>query len=284
MTDNFYQELLNKLLKLKPMLLSELKRRPMVVRKKSDDIFQVHWKNRVENNFVKIQAEFISILEDYEFFQDSTGKDIREYLSLSEENEIKSILNIYRKDVWFEKDVFSRFKKLDSKFYRFFKDDVQDEIFFENGDKEEEAKKAMINKCREELIDSFEIKFDSVKYYLTLEKNKLDKQISEIKQSKNKSSEFYNFGLGIMKQNPTIAMIILGVSIECTLKTKYSHILRHSYSLGKIIGELERRNRKKHLNLLKDINELYVKAKHEKDTLISEADVILYYQKVSVFF
>lgn len=285
MPENFFKAMKQQLVKLHPTLLKILQEKEMVVRVKEKDIFQVYWKKRVEKKFAETQIELESILEDYVLFQNSIGKEVFDYLSVSKDKDVKSLLNIFRMDVWFEKDVFSRFKFVDNKYYRFFKDDLQTEVFFENGEKEEEAKQAMINTCRIELIDSFQTKWNYIKNYLKKEKNKLDSKINEIRKSKNKPSEFFAYGLKTIKDNSTIAMIILGVSVECHIKLKHGNFLKESISLGQIMSELKKRKKMtKFLNLLNDLNNLYVKAKHEKDTLIPETEVELFYQKAIVFF
>jgi len=285
MPENFYNAIKQQLVKLHPTLLKILQEKEMVVRRKETDIFQVCWKKRVEKKFAETQIELVSILEDYVLFQNSIGKEVFDYLSLSKDKEVKSLLNIFRMDVWFEKDVFSRFKFVDNKYYRFFKDDLQTEVFFEDGEKEEEAKQAMMNICRTEIVDSFQTKWNYIDNYLKKEKGKLDSKINEIRKSKNKPSEFFNYGLKTIKDNPTIAMIILGVSVECHLKFKYGNFLKESLSLGQIISELKKRNRLiNSLNLLNELNIYYVKAKHEKDTLIPATEVELSYQKATVLF
>lgn len=285
MKENFYREIREKLQKLQPTLLQTLQEREIEVRSKENNIYQVYWKKSVEKEFAETQTELVSILEDYEIFQDSIGKEVNEYLSLLKEKNVKSILNLFRMDVWFEKDVYSRFKEVGGKYYRFFKDNLQEEIFSEGVENEKQAKHTMIIQCRKEIVDSFHTKFECVEKYLKKEIRKLNNKLEKIKESKDKPSIFYNYGINIVKENPTIAMIILGVSVECKLKLKFRHFLRDSLSLGKIIGVLERRKRMtKHYNLLKDINDYYVKAKHEKDTLIPLSEVELFYQKSTFLF
>lgn len=285
MTKNYYKDIFNQLLEIKPTLLSALQEREMEVRSKEKNIYQVYWKNRVENEFAEVQTELVSILEDYHFFQDSMGKEVNEYLSLSKEKGVKSLLNIFRMDVWFEKDVSSRFKQVNGKYFRYFKDHLQPEIFFENRENEEEAKQAMIEQCRIEIIDSFHTKCNYIENYLDKEIKKLYLKLSEITKSEDKPSSFFKYGFQVLEKNSTIAIIILGVSVECSLKQKYRSFIRESISLGQIIYELERRKRMtKTLDLLKDLNNSYVKAKHEKDYLVSKEEVELYYQKATAFF
>ncbi|MHA1221694.1 MAG: hypothetical protein ACTSP3_00270 [Candidatus Heimdallarchaeaceae archaeon] len=285
MLNNFYKNVLKQLMEIKPTLLLALQHREMEVKNRGEAIYQVHWKKREEQELIDILIELESILEEYELFQNSMGKEIIEYLSLSKNRKIKSILNLYKKDVWFEKDVHSRYKLENNKLYRFFKDDCQSEVFLDNVENIEDAKQAMINQCRKEIVDSFVTKFKYVEKYLKKEIDKLEKKMSAIKKSSDKPSKFYTFGSNIIKDNPTIAIIILGVAIECQLKLSYGHFIRENKSLGEIIAELKKRKRmKESFGLLDEINNNYVKAKHEKDTLIQQSKVETIYQQATIFF
>lgn len=285
MLDDFYSNIAKKLLNLKPKLLEILQNREMEVRDREENIYQVYWKKRTEKEHASIITDLEFLMDDYVNFQISIGKEIYEFLSKSSEKKIKSILNLYKMDVWFEKDVFSRFKLKNNAYYRFFKDDLQENPFLENESDKAKAKQKMMEKCREELIDSFHTKFEYSELYLLKESKRLDEKIRNITKSKDKPSKFFDYGHNIISTNPTIAMVLLGVSIECILKKNYSEIIPESMTLGKIIGILKRKKKlTNHIDLLKDINTSYIKAKHEKDTVIPKAYVELFYQKATILY
>jgi len=285
MPNNIYSDITRRLAELKPKLLETLQNREMEVRDREEDTFQVYWKKRIEKEYASILTDLEFLLDDYINFQISLGIEIYEFLSKSSERKIKSILNLYKMDIWFEKDVFSRFKQKDNTYYRFFKDDLQEPPFLKNEDDKSKAKQKMMEKCREELIDSFHTKFEYTEQYLFKESKRLDDKLQKITKSKDKPSQFFDFGHNIVSTNPTIAMILLGVSIECLLKKNYSEIIPESMTLGRIIGILKRKRKlTNQIELLEDINTSYIKAKHEKDTIIPKTYVELFYQKATILY
>jgi len=284
MKENFYADFLTQFEKIKPKLQEMLENREIFVQKKENNQYQVSWEKRYEIEYSELMASFESLLNKYINFQEISGLEIYDLLSLSKEREIKSILNLLRKDIWFDNDVHSKFEMIDSKFYRHFRGHVQDDVFIESvtiG----EAKEAMIKQCRKELIDSFLAKCEYVKHFLLSESKHMSEKIKKISKSDGKYSIFFNYGLNIITDEPTIAMVLLGVSIECLLKTKYLDLSHRTKPLGPIIGILKRKKiLLNQIDLITEINESYILAKHEIETEIPEKEVRLLFEKSTIFF
>ncbi len=281
---NFYLKLNENLCNIKPKILQILKERKIIVRKKENDDFQVFWEDNSEKPYIQIISDLKFVLDDYIEFQNSIGRDIYDLLSPSEERKYKSILNLVRKDIWFDPNVHSQYKKEDNKFYCYYRGNIQEKFFAEtNLDK---AKERMIRNCRNELIDSFQLKFDSILVYLDNEFKRLDIIINQMVKNSDKASKIYNYGLKILEDDSTIAMILLGVSLECHLKMNYNADILEKDSLGKLIGRLKESKKYPNLNykLINEINIKYIKAKHEKTAVIPYLDVEKYYQKATIFF
>jgi len=284
MKNNFFTEFLTQLENIKPKLLEMLENRGIEVHRKDGNEYQVSWKKRFEIEYSEIMTSFESLLNQYKNFQVKSGLEIFDLLSISKEREFKSILNLLRKDIWFDNDVHSKFEMKNNQFHRHFRGHIQEEIFI-TGVTIENAKNAMIDQCRKELTDSFLAKFEHVKHYLLTESKKLSEKVNEISKSEEKYSDFYNYGLSIISVEPTIAMVLLGVSIECLLKVKYLEPIYRTKTLGQLFSILKRK--KLFLNqvdLLAEINDSYIIAKHDIETEIPEKDVRLLYEKSTNFF
>ncbi len=283
MKDNFYSDLLKRIENIEQKLLDCLLKRELIIRDRGTNEYQVHWKDSLNSECSKIVVEFGSLLEDYQRFQNGIGEKVIDELSRSKERAVKSILNLLTKDVWFDSNVYSRFRRDSNNYYRTYKGDIQKNIFIENETDETAAKQMMINQCRKELEQAFKDKLDYSKNHLKLKAEKLVSLENAISHSSGKPELFYNFGLKIKDTNPTEAMVLLGVSIECQLKSKYNSIIQENLALGKMIGELQRKKKlRNRINLLKDINIKYNKAKHEKNTLMTVMEVTSLYQQ-SIF-
>jgi len=283
--ENFYDEVLNELIELKPALLKILREKDIIVRNRKKNVYQVYWKKRVEGSYSSELSQLAEIIRKYENHQMLIDEEIHEYLSSSRKKEVKSILNLFRQDIWFDKDVHSRFYKNQNSYYRFFKDDVQETPFLENEPTLEEAKNKMIEICRKELIDSFLAKYEYVEKYLIQESNKIKENYKKIREINDKATYFFNYGLEIIEEHPAIAIILLGSAIESQLKKLYVNIIPKNSSLGDIIKRLKKeRKAQKYIKILDKINLQYNKVKHEEEIVIDYFTTKSFYEKVSDLF
>jgi len=284
MRTNFYTNLLKRMEEIKPSLDKMLEIREIIIRDKNNNKFQAQWRKRFDGSFIEVMTELESLLSEYKQYQETLGKEVNSFLSISEERKIKSILNLLRKDIWFDNDVHSEFGRNENSYFRYIRGEMQLDPIFQM-DSIEEAKKKMLLIIREELINSFNTKFEFARQYLFKEINSLEIKMKEITTANEKYSDFYDYGLSIINEKSTIAMILLGVSIECLFKKKYNNIIRENMTLGNIINKLNRKKiLKNQIDLLNDINDTYIKAKHEKDTVVPKETVELFYQKASNFY
>ena len=280
----FYEEMKAELIKIKPDLLKIFENREIIVRKRNDNKFQVHWADNSEKPYIRVISDLETMLENYRVFQNGIGKEINDLLSKSDEKKYKSILNIIKQDIWFDSKVHAVFIRDDNKFYRSFKGEKLEDFFTESD--LNTAKTKMIDICRKELIESFEVKIESVLVYLENESKWLNQTIQQTKNRKDKSTKFYKHGLKILKDEPTIAMILLGAALELQMKIKYNMDLLEKDTLGILIGQLKKTKKFPDVNysLLNEINVKYIKAKHEVTTVIPVKIVEDLYQKAIVFF
>lgn len=130
------------------------------------------------------------------------------------------------------------------------------------------------------------MKIESVLIYLKNESKWLNQTIQQTQNRKDKSSKFYKHGLKVLKDEPTIAMILLGAALELQMKIKYKMDLMEKDTLGILIGQLKKSKKFLDVNysLLNEINIKYIKAKHEVTTVIPVKIVEDLYQKAIVFF
>jgi len=281
---NFYLELKKNLIRIKQDLLEILEKRKIIVRKRKNNDFQVHWDDNSEKPYLRIILDYELIIEKYLIFQNGIGKEINELLSKSTDRKHKSILNLIKKEIWFDPKVHSKFIKENNKYYRSYRGDKQED-FIEESDLDK-AKIKMIDICRKELIESFLLKYDSVLIYLENESEWLSEIIQQTLNKQDKSSKIYKYGFNILEDEPTIAMILLGVALECQMKIKYNLDILDKDTLGTLIGKLKKTKKYPNLNykLLNEINIKYIKAKHEKTSIIPLSEVEPLYQKAIIFF
>ena len=281
---NFYEEMKKELIKIKPDIFKIFENRNIIVRKRNESKFQVHWADNSEKPYITIISEFETMLENYRAFQNGIGREINELLTKSDEKRFKSILNLIKQDIWFDSKVHAVFIKVDEKFYRTYKGKKLEDFFVKSD--LNTAKTKMIDICRKELIESCEVKIESILIYLENESKWLNQTIQQTQNRKDKSSRFYKLGLKILKDEPTAAMILLGVALELQMKIKYKMDLLEKDTLGILIGQLKKSKKFPDVNysLLNEINVKYIKAKHEVTTVIPVKIVEDLYQKAIVFF
>jgi len=286
MTDNFYNKFLKKMEEIHPSIIELLQNRPIVIRDKGNNDYQAYWEKRMDAKYTSIITNFESLLTEYNNYQNLGEKAINKMLSISDDDNIKSILNLLRKDIWFDSDVHSKFKRDRNNYFRYYRGVIQSKAFLENIISFEDAEKAMIDIIRKELIESFQAKFSSIIQYLSNESKILEQNLKQICISDQKYARLFSFGEKSIKSEPTAAMILLGVSLECLLKTKHISFIQERCVLEVIIKELERRKTydKEIINLLKKVCNLYGKAKHERATLIPDKEVKDFYEQTAFLF
>ena len=284
MSPNYYTKLIDELEEIKPSLFDIIDNRIIVVRERGENEYQVHWEDNSEKPFIQVISDFEFIVEGYQNFQNGIGFEINEFLSKSSDRKCKSLLNMLRKDIWFNHNVHTKFIQEEDNFFRTYRGDKSDDYFTESI--LDDAKKQMTDICRKELTDSYELKFESIITYLENMSKRLDQITQQITDQTDKASKIYKFGSESLKDDPTVAMILLGVSIECQLKMKYNDDLHEKDTLGILIGKLKKSKKFPNLNyeLLHEINSKYTKVKHEKTAIIKLTLVQNYYQQATVFY
>jgi len=252
----------------KPRIIEYVNNRTYKVVNKDSNKYQVYFKSKIES---KITNDLALILDDYNDYYELQEKGILDCVLLAsyKDTESKSLYNILINEPWFDPSVHSLFiftnNELQTTKYGKISESIKNNVMNIT-----EASELMIKHVKEEQIKSINDIFDEICNHLDLEIKISNKKMDMIIISTEKHSTIFNYGLQIVESEPTISVILLGVSLECLLKQKYKNEIRENQTLGSLINNLRTIFSKELISNLNKINHFYVKAKHEKEFLVTK--------------